>query len=84
MGSPDVQELNTRAAQLRGLAAEVEALPNKARTFATQTMKGWEGPHADRTRGDINGWHTACQHAAQTLRDEAFTCEQDAKNLQKK
>ncbi|NUP66660.1 MAG: hypothetical protein HOW71_31310 [Nonomuraea sp.] len=84
MASSDVQELSTRAAQLRGLADEIEALPDRARKFATQTMTNWEGPHADRTRGEMNSWHTTCHTVAEHLRSEAHTCEQDAKNLTKK
>ncbi|MFI0941177.1 WXG100 family type VII secretion target [Streptomyces sp. NPDC021020] len=83
MGSPDAQELNTRAAQLRGLAADIEALPDKARTFATQTMTQWEGPHADRTRGEMGTWRTTCRTVAEHLRTEANTCEQNAKDLNK-
>lgn len=84
MPPPDVQELNSKAAQLRSLALHVESLPEKARLFVTQSMKDWQGPHADRIRSELNGWRTACKNAAEALRTEAGQCEQDAKDLQKK
>lgn len=81
MASEGVQELTDRASRLRGLADEIEALPDSARTFATATMKDWSGPHADRTRGELGTWRTTCRTVAESLRTEAGTCEQNAKKL---
>jgi len=76
-----VQELKDRANRLRSLADTIEALPDKARSFATSTMKDWAGPNADRTRGDLNSWRTKCRTVADTLRGEARTCDQNAQKL---
>ena len=81
MGSQGAQELTARASELRSLADEIEALPDQVGTFATQTMKDWSGPNADRTRGDLGSWRTKCRTIADTLRGEARTCEQNAKDL---
>ena len=81
MGSRGAQELTTRASALRSLADEIEALPDQVRTFATQTMKDWSGPNADRTRGDLGAWRTKCRTVADILRGEARTCEQKARDL---
>lgn len=81
MGSPDERDLKTRASQLRALAADIEALPDKARDFATRSMKDWEGPHADRTRGALADWRSKCRTIAENLRQEASDCDRNAADL---
>lgn len=84
MGSPDARDLKTRATQLRALAADIEALPGKARDFAMRSMTGWEGPHADRTRGALADWRTKCHTIAENLRQEANDCDRNATDLTRK
>ncbi|WP_202236162.1 hypothetical protein [Actinacidiphila reveromycinica] len=81
MASEGVQELTDRAGRLRGLADEIEALPDAAHTYATRTMKDWAGPNADDTRGELNTWRTRCRTVAAALRTEAGVCEKNANKL---
>ncbi|MFE4858964.1 hypothetical protein [Streptomyces sp. NPDC056670] len=83
MADPDLQELTKRASQLRSLADHIETMVDAPHTYATTTMKTWAGPHADRTRGDLKTWRGKCHTVAESLREEARTCDQSVKDAKK-
>ncbi|MET9081531.1 hypothetical protein ABZX77_06440 [Streptomyces sp. NPDC004237] len=82
MANPDIQELNQRASQLRSLADHVDSLLAAAKQHSTTGMKSWSGPNADDVRGKLRSWQTTCGTVAQSLREEAQQCTNDAKDLQ--
>ncbi len=84
MASPDIQELNQRAAQLRSLADHIDSMVDAAKKHSVIGMKSWAGPNSDNVRGKLRTWRTTCGSVARTLRDEAQQCVQDAKDLQDK
>ncbi|MGW0361887.1 hypothetical protein [Streptomyces sp. NPDC002990] len=84
MGNPDIKELNQRAGALRALADHIEKMMDAPRTFSTGEMKTWEGPNATDVRGKLNTWRTTCGTVAKSLREEAQTSADAAKDLQDK
>lgn len=83
MPDPELQELTKRAAQLRSLADHIASIVDAPHTYATTTMKKWEGPHAIRIRGELKTWRTKCDTVAEALRDEARACDKSVKDAQR-
>jgi hypothetical protein len=81
VANPEIEELSRRASQLRSLADHIADLTHSSRTFSTETMKNWSGPHADNVRGDLKNWRTKCDNVAEALREEARSCDKSAKDL---